>query len=223
MSSPQPFSSWDVCGGPSGNLEERSIERVRLRQLRERVRAGKRAAHFLLERLRVEAVDVVVAVVGEEQAAVLDEATRFARSLFGEAHELVARHEEERKRRAALRSRRDDDLFAVDRDVGVLDDRVRGRWRRPSGCSPSRPSRSEAARTRTPSPSGPPVSAAPVAVARASASARHSPTAPCVRPARRRRCRPGEESRGVRASGAASVDRPSVLHVNARRARRSSR
>ena len=92
----------------------------------------------------------MVAVVREQQAAgVSTNRTRFARSLGAEADELVAGHEEERKRREFGRVGRDDDLLRVDGDARCTAPRRRARWRRPSGCSPSRPSRSAGGRRRT--------------------------------------------------------------------------
>ena len=68
------------------------------------VRARKRRAHLLLEGSRVEPVDVVVAVVGEQQAAVLDEARSALALPAAEPHQLVAGHEQERKRQQLVES-----------------------------------------------------------------------------------------------------------------------
>ena len=79
MLSPQPFSSWLVCGGPRGS--ERTRDRAHgCWDLWQRQFAGKDRAHFRLERLRVQAVHVMIAVVREQQAAVLDEPHSPARS-----------------------------------------------------------------------------------------------------------------------------------------------
>src|SRR6185503_6136705 len=104
-------------------LEEAAIDRVRRRQLRQGV-VRERRAHLLFERARVEAVDVVVAIVGEEQPAGVGEAPQVLALGGTEAHQLVAGHEEERKGEQLTGSGRDDDFLVVDRDRGVLDDRV---------------------------------------------------------------------------------------------------
>ena len=72
--------------------------------------------------LRVQSVDVVVAVVGEQEPALFDEHLQLVALGAAEPHELVARHEEEGKRQQVLRVCRDDDLFGERRNVRVLDD-----------------------------------------------------------------------------------------------------
>jgi hypothetical protein len=63
------LSSWLVVGGPSRKLEERAVERVRVGQLDQR---PERARQLLGARLVEHAVDVVVVVVDEQEAAAID-------------------------------------------------------------------------------------------------------------------------------------------------------
>ncbi len=85
---------------------------------------GERRLHLLFEAPRVQSVHVVVAVVREQQPAVLDEAAQPLPLVAAEADELVPGHEQERKRHQLVRRRRDDDLLRKHRDGGVLDDGI---------------------------------------------------------------------------------------------------
>ena len=98
MSSPQPFSSCDVVGGPSGNWKKQRYSACFAGSFASVPAPGKDRAHLLLEALRVERVHVVVAVVGEEEPALLDEQLQLLPLLAAEPDQLVARHEQERKR-----------------------------------------------------------------------------------------------------------------------------
>ena len=111
MSSPQPFSSCEVVGGPFRKRKERVIEAVVQRQLRQRRRPGKDLPHLLLEALGIQPVDVVIAVVGEQQAALFDEELQLIALGATEPHQLVARHEQEREREQLLGVGGDDDFL----------------------------------------------------------------------------------------------------------------
>ena len=111
------------CPRRTVEAEKAPVERVRRRQRSER-RVRKDRAHLLLERLRVQAVDVVVAVVGEEESAGVREGAQRLALRRGEANELVPGHEDERERRKLGRRGADDDFVLVDRDRCVLDDRI---------------------------------------------------------------------------------------------------
>ena len=63
----------------------------------------------------------MVAVVGEQQAAGLDELDEVLALGRAEPHQRVAGHEEEGKRRQLDRIGGDHDFFRIDRDVGVLE------------------------------------------------------------------------------------------------------
>src|SRR5439155_24377118 len=103
--------------------EEAAVDRMRDAQLRERVR-GKDGVHFLLERSRVQAVDVVIAIVGKEQTARVGEPEKVLALGAAEALQLVTGHEDERKRQQLVRRGRDHHFLFVNRNGGVFDDRV---------------------------------------------------------------------------------------------------
>ena len=133
-----------------GEREERAVERMRVRQLRERAGAGKRRAASparTTSRTGRRRRDCSRRRTAARRAR--RSAAGRSRSARAEAHQLVAGHEQERKRQQLVGVGGDDDFLLVDRDRRVLRRPSRGRWRRPSGCSPSRRSRSAGARTRT--------------------------------------------------------------------------
>ena len=66
----------------------------------------------------------MVAVVGEEQAAPVDEQAEAISFVVSEPNQLVSRHEQERKRQEVLAAGGDHHLFRIDRNVGVLDHRI---------------------------------------------------------------------------------------------------
>jgi hypothetical protein len=106
-------------------------------------------AHLLLEAARVEAVDVVVAVVGEEQPAGLDVRLEPLALGAAEADQLVTGHEEEGEGQQLVGVGGDDDFLRVDRDGGVLDHRIQHVGGNLGVVVPVARSRSAAARTRT--------------------------------------------------------------------------
>jgi hypothetical protein len=107
-----------------GELEERAIQRVVVRQPAQAAARAEQDPHLLLERPRVQPVDVVVAVVREEQPALLHEVDDGVTLVPAEADQRVSCHEEERKGEQLGGVGADHDLVRIDGNGRVLHDRV---------------------------------------------------------------------------------------------------
>jgi hypothetical protein len=83
-----------------------------------------RRLHLLLEAAGVQAIDVVVAVVRKQEAAVLHEPPQLVAFLVSEANQLVAGHEQERERQQLVARGGNDHLVGIDGDAGVFENRI---------------------------------------------------------------------------------------------------
>ena len=105
--------------------EKRAIERVALRNLRQHIRTRERARHLRLERLRVETIHVVIAVVGEKQTAILDVAHEPLRAPCSlNRTSLCPVMNRNGNAVSSVRVGGDHDLVLMDGDLRVLHDRV---------------------------------------------------------------------------------------------------
>ena len=95
----------------------------------------------------------MVAVVGKQETALLDEQPELGALVAAEAHELVAGHEEKRERQQILGVGRDHDLLRIHGDGRVLHERIEHVGGDLRVVIPVARSRSGGARTRTRRPS----------------------------------------------------------------------